>query len=186
MTDVYVGSTTNFRTRKNQHKSDCSNTSSKAHNFYVYQFIRAKLNGGWCEWSMIEVEAYNTTTKRDLEARERHWLETLGATLNKNVPTRSHQEYREENKEKIKETNKKWRDENEEKDKATQKKWREENKDKMKQYREENKDKDKERSKKWREENKEAIKETKKNTEMIIKIKKKKDRKNTMKIIKRK
>ena len=137
VSDVYVGSTTNFRIRKNSHKSACSNTSSKEHNRYVYQFIRA--NGGWDAWSMVQVEAYNATTKRDLETRERHWLETLGATLNKLVPTRTQQEWREENKEKKKETDKKWREENKDKEKERHKKWREENKDT-----------EKERHKKWR------------------------------------
>ena len=145
---VYVGSTTNFRGRKYAHKSACSNTSDKGHNLYVYQFIRA--NGGWDTWSMIQIEAYNATTKRDLETRERYWLETLGATLNRKVPTRTQQEYREENKDKKKETDKKWRVENKDKKKETDKKWREENKEKVKKWHQENKEKAKETKRKWR------------------------------------
>ena len=95
VSDVYVGSTTNFRRRKYEHKNGCNNKSSKAHNYYVYKFICA--NGGWDAWNMLQVEAYNATTKRDLEAKERYWLETLGATLNKRVPTRTDQEYRADN-----------------------------------------------------------------------------------------
>ena len=72
---------------------------------YVYQFIRA--NGGWDNWDMVELERYNATDKRDLHTRERYWIETLGAALNKIIPTRTKQEYnkeyREENKEKMKE-----------------------------------------------------------------------------------
>jgi hypothetical protein len=135
VSDVYVGSTTNFRIRKNSHKKDCSNTSSKSYNYYVYQFIRE--NGGWNAWSMVQVEAYNATTKRDLETRERYWLETLGATLNRKVPTRTHQEYREENKERYKN----YREENKETEKERQKKWRDENRDKVKKWREENREK---------------------------------------------
>ena len=116
---VYVGSTTNFRTRKNAHKSTCNNTLCKKHNYYVYQVIRA--NGGWDAWSMVQVEAYNAATKRDLEARERYWLETLGSTLNRKVPARTQQEYRDENKDKKKETDKKWYEENKEKVKERKK-----------------------------------------------------------------
>ena len=145
---VYVGSTTNFRGRKYAHKSACSNTSDKGHNLYVYQFIRA--NGGWDAWSMIQIEAYNATTKRDLETRERYWLETLAATLNRKVPTRTQQEYREENKEKAKELHKKWHEENKEKDKERKKKWRGKNKEKMKKWREENQDKRNATQRKWR------------------------------------
>ena len=142
VTDVYVGSTTSFSKRKYSHKYSCNTTSSKKHNFYVYQFIRA--NGGWDAWDMVQIEAYNATTKRELEARERHWLETLGATLNKCIPTRTQQEYRENNREKEKEY---------------QKKYLEENKDYHKKYRENNKDKIKETSKKYREENQDKITE---------------------------
>ena len=94
VTDVYVGSTTNFTKRKCAHKSTCNNINADRYNYYVYQFIRD--NGGWDNWSIILVEAYNTTSKRELELRERYWLETLGATLNKRVPTRTEKEYREE------------------------------------------------------------------------------------------
>ena len=132
VSDVYVGSTTNFSKRKHSHKYSCNTTSSKKHNLYVYQFIRA--NGGWDAWDMVQIEAYNATTKRDLEARERHWLEKLGATLNKKVPTRTKKEYRDDKKEAIKETNKKWRDENEDKIKEYQKKWNAKNKEKNREY----------------------------------------------------
>jgi hypothetical protein len=101
---------------------------------------------------MIQIEVYNAATKRDLEARERYWLEALGATLNRQVPTRTQQEYLEENKEKEKERKKKWCEENKEKDKERKKKWHEENKEK-----------EKERNKKWREENKEKRNATNRN-----------------------
>jgi predicted GIY-YIG superfamily endonuclease len=37
---VYVGSTTNFTKRKQQHKQLCHNEKSKKHNFNVYTNIR--------------------------------------------------------------------------------------------------------------------------------------------------
>ena len=40
ITDVYIGSTTNFIKRKTLHKYNCTNEKSKGYNRYVYGFIR--------------------------------------------------------------------------------------------------------------------------------------------------
>ena len=40
ITDIYVGSTTNFYRRKQDHKQQCNNTNSKEYNKNAYQFIR--------------------------------------------------------------------------------------------------------------------------------------------------
>jgi hypothetical protein len=53
--------------------------------------------GGWDNWEVIQIEEHPCTSKRELEARERHWLEALGATLNKIVPYRTREEKREYN-----------------------------------------------------------------------------------------
>ena len=45
VTELYVGSTTNFRNRKNEHNNKCHNTNSVKYNYKIYQFIRA--NGGF-------------------------------------------------------------------------------------------------------------------------------------------
>ena len=91
ITDVYVGHTTNFHTRKIAHKTCCNNIKSKDYNVNVYQFIRS--NGGWESWNMVEVERYNAIDKRNLETRERYWIELLKPSLNHNIPTRTNQEY---------------------------------------------------------------------------------------------
>ena len=44
ITDIYVGSTTNFKQRKKEHKADCHNENNKNYNRPVYKFIRE--NGG--------------------------------------------------------------------------------------------------------------------------------------------
>ena len=59
---VYVGHTTNFTKRKNQHKSCCNNENNKHFNLKVYQMIRQ--NGGWNMFRRIEVEKYSCTDKR--------------------------------------------------------------------------------------------------------------------------
>ena len=105
ITDIYIGSTTNFKARKNQHKNNSKNENSVKCNLKVYKFIRE--NGNWDNWDMIQVELYNATDKRMLEMRERYWLETLKATLNTIIPTRTDEQYRQDNKEKINENKKK-------------------------------------------------------------------------------
>ena len=105
--DCYVGHTTDFKSRKCLHKFTCNNVTRKGYNYYVYQFIRE--NGGWDNWAMIEIEKFNCKDRNEASARERHWIETLEATLNSNVPARTKQEYDKEyydiNKEQIKEYN---------------------------------------------------------------------------------
>jgi 2-methylcitrate dehydratase PrpD len=85
--EIYIGSTCNFARRKCKHKSDCNNENGKSHNLNVYKFIR--LNGGWNNFSMIQIEAYATTDKRALHARERYHIETLKPSLNKNIPNQT-------------------------------------------------------------------------------------------------
>ena len=72
----YVGHTTNFRSRKNQHKS-----FSKKSNLAIYVKIRE--NGGWEKFEMIPLEEY-TNCKSLIEARirEQEWIEKLKAKLN--------------------------------------------------------------------------------------------------------
>tara|TARA_R110000868_G_scaffold150109_1_gene373047 strand:+ start:919 stop:1437 length:519 start_codon:yes stop_codon:yes gene_type:complete len=93
--ECYVGSTTNFRTRKNNHKTCCNNDKGKTYNYNVYQFIRS--NGGWDSFSMVMVEEFKHDTKLQLRSRERHFIESLRATLNKTIPNRTGVEYRADN-----------------------------------------------------------------------------------------
>jgi hypothetical protein len=93
ITDTYIGSCQAFRARKHKHKHDCNNPNIIRYNYKVYQFIRA--NGGWANFSMIQIENVIFKEKRELLTRERHWIETLGATLNSQIPNRTRQEYRE-------------------------------------------------------------------------------------------
>ena len=129
--DIYVGSTTGFSKRKWAHKSCCNNATSKHYNYNVYQFIRA--NGGWDNWSMVQIEQYNATDKRNLETRERHYIEQLGATLNKNIPTRTDKEYRQDNAEHIKEHMKQYYIDNQENIKQQKKQYYQANAEHIKQ-----------------------------------------------------
>lgn len=102
ITDVYVGSTINKNRRKQQHKSCCNNENienNKSYNYYVYEFIRS--HGGFFNWDMVVIEDFPCNSKQQLETRERYWLDELKATLNKQIPTRTRQEYNEINCDKI-------------------------------------------------------------------------------------
>jgi hypothetical protein len=103
ITKLYVGHTTNFIQRKWKHKNNCTNNNSKCYNYKIYQFIRA--NGGWDNWSMIEIEKFSCNDINEATARERHWYEQLNAILNTQIPSRTKKEfdkeYYETNKPKI-------------------------------------------------------------------------------------
>jgi hypothetical protein len=96
ITEVYVGHTTDFRRRKNEHKSSCNNPERNDHNMKVYKFIRE--NGGWENWVMIEIEKFVCVDGNEARKRERYWIEHLNATLNNNIPTRTFNEYINDNK----------------------------------------------------------------------------------------
>ena len=135
ITDLYVGSTTDFTKRKCKHKANCKSCHLK-----VYEMIRA--NGGWENWSMIEIEKYPCTDNNEARARERHWYEELHATMNVRCPIRSKKEYNETNKEKISEQSKEYYEKNKEKIAEKEKEYREKNKEKIAEY---NKERNKEK-----------------------------------------
>jgi len=153
ITDCYVGSTTNFRTRKSNHKSNCNSQNKKDYNRKVYQFIRD--NGGWNNWDMVLVEKPKVNDSYELHKQERKYIEELNTTLNSSIPTRTTKEWYENNKDKLTEKRKEYCEEN--KDKI--KEYRENNKDKKKEYRENNKDKIKEYRKDYYENKKDKLKE---------------------------
>jgi hypothetical protein len=123
ITDIYVGSTTNFIKRKYSHKSNSRNPSERGYNNYNYQFIRD--NGGFENWSMIEIEKYNAIDALDLLKRERYWIDELKPTLNNKMPYKTSEE-KYEVKQKITEE---WRKNNRDKVLEQKRKYRENNKD---------------------------------------------------------
>ena len=106
ITNEYIGSTTNFKQRKSGHKRTCNTPNREGYNYKVYCFIRE--NGGFENWSMVEIEKYEATDKRHLHARERYWIEQLKSVLNNSIPGRSIKEWRQVNKESIKEYGKQY------------------------------------------------------------------------------
>ena len=157
--DVYVGHTTDFRKRKNQHKSNCIKEDNHRHNLKIYKTIRE--NGGWDNWSVIEIEKFPCNDSNEASARERYWFELLQANLNMFYPQRKKEEYIENNKEHLREMQKIYRCTNKDKIKELQKIYRENNKDNVKEYKKEfyekNKDKIKERVALYKINNKDKI-----------------------------
>ena len=97
ITNIYIGSTTNFRSRKNAHKGNCSNENSKSYNLCVYRFIRN--NGGWKNWDMIEIEKVECNDANELHRRERYFIELMKAVLNMSLPITTAVEKQEKHKE---------------------------------------------------------------------------------------
>ena len=88
ITDLYVGHTTDFIRRKREHKHRCYNQSYK---YKIYDIIRQ--NGGWDNWSMIEIIKFPCNDKNEAAAKEREWYEFLQAKLNSRIPMRHPNEY---------------------------------------------------------------------------------------------
>jgi len=154
--DVYIGSTTDFTKRKCSHKSNCSNANSKKYNLKVYTMIRT--NGGWNNWSMIEIEKFPCLDGNEARLRERYHYELLNAKLNSQLPSRTDKEYRDLNRDKIQE----YRYLNKNKMKEYNKEYKKLNKDKIKEYKKLNKDKIKEYQKKYQKEYQKEYRERKK------------------------
>lgn len=175
---VYIGSTTDFKSRKREHKSVCYNEKSNRYNLKLYVMMRD--NGGWNEFQMLEIKKYPCNDGNEARAEEERCRVELKATLNSCRAFRSKEEYleyktlyrnehreqqklyREENKDKIREKDKEWREANKdkirEKDRIRSKEYREANKDKSKAYREANKDKSKEYNKAYYEKKRAILK----------------------------
>jgi hypothetical protein len=157
ITDVYVGSTTDFIRRKGEHKRKSNNESSKAYNFKVYQTIRD--NGGWDNFTMVEIEKCPCNDSNEAHARERYYYELLNAKLNIKYPNRTINEYRKDNKDKIKEERKQYYKNNKEKFKEYSEINKQKINEQRKQYNEVNKEKINEKAKQYRENNRDKLNE---------------------------
>jgi predicted GIY-YIG superfamily endonuclease/ribosomal protein S27AE len=97
--NIYIGSTTNFKGRKHNHKASSCKPNNQCYNHKQYQYIRA--NGGWEEWRMIWLEDYPCNSKRELELREDEVMLHYENRLNDRRASRTHSQYYEDNKERL-------------------------------------------------------------------------------------
>ena len=155
ITDIYIGSTTNFYRRKSQHKSNSNNINCNCYNNYKYQFIRD--NGGFENWDMVLVENISCSSKIELLKIERDYIDNLKPILNS---VKSYTSI-EEKKEYSKEYSKEYYHDNTEHKKEYSKEYNKKNKDQIKQkkkeYDNQNKEYKKEYNKEYREKNKEKL-----------------------------
>ena len=95
---IYVGSTIQpLCVRIAEHRRDklCS----------LYQYVNNNFNGDWKKWYIELYEEYPCDNKQLLEKREGEIIRLIG-NVNKNIAGRTPKEYRNDNKEKIKEYDK--------------------------------------------------------------------------------
>ncbi len=85
ITDCYNGSCCSLKDRKKTHKNQSLNPNCKEYNLKVYRFIRE--NGGWDNWTFIQLEIFPCNSKQELVKREREIFDVLKPTLNTNSPT---------------------------------------------------------------------------------------------------
>jgi GIY-YIG catalytic domain len=173
--NIYVGSTTNFIKRKQSHKNNCNNENSKKYNFKIYQTIRS--NGGWINWTMVEIEKYPCNDSNEARSRERFWYEQLDANLNINTPIISKQEkqekikkYREIKKDYLCEQNKQYYKNNKEKILEYYQNYKDNRSEQTKKYYQKHKDTILEQRKQYYENNKDSILKQKKEYYKMQKI----------------
>ena len=97
---LYIGSTTDFRHRKNDHKTNCHNDTRKKYLFYVYQMIRD--NCGWEAFEMKPVKEFPCENKTQLVIEEERIRKELNANLNNNRAYRDIEQEKEYNRESAK------------------------------------------------------------------------------------
>jgi hypothetical protein len=125
--DIYIGSTTQTLTKRlSIHKSNFKSwKKGKRHYTTSYELI--KYDDVYIEL----LELCPCSNKMELHRREGELIRSMDC-INKNVAGRTKQEYRDENKEKIKENKKEYYQENKEKIKEYKKEYYQENKEKIK------------------------------------------------------
>lgn len=139
---IYIGSTTKEKLcqRMSHHRSDYNYWKNEKNKTYHSSHIRSfdlfdEYGIDNCKITLIEI--CPCTSKDELHSRESHFIRTLSC-VNKVIPDRSKKEYKDDNKELIREKNKLFYNEHKDelyaRHKAYYKAYREKNKEKAKVY----------------------------------------------------
>lgn len=175
--DIYVGGTAKKYLNSRLSSHICESRKEQNLNRKVYKHIQQI--GGWNHVQIVLLEEYPCNNRVELRARERHWIETLKASLNSEIPGRDIVEYRKHyranNKEKLKKDNAEYY----QRTKHTRKEYRYKNKDKINTQRKErynkNKDEINARRRKGTKSKQEIIEFKKNNPELVKKRKREAD-----------
>ena len=101
ITETYIGHTTNMIKRKQGHKYSCNDINGDRYHLNVYEYIRA--NGGWDNFNMILLERFSCKDQYEASAKEQEYITKLHSTLNSRSASRTDKEYREQNRDTIRE-----------------------------------------------------------------------------------
>jgi len=154
----YIGSTTSTLVKRlSKHKSDFKAYLEGNKNYITSYKIIENNN-----YDIILLEEFPCENKNQLYKRERFYIESIDC-VNKIIPSRTQKEYREDNKEHLKEKTKQYNEKNKEEIKEYKKEYYEKNKDKVAEIQHnwylKNKEEIKEQHKEYNENNKKKIKE---------------------------
>ena len=88
----YVGSTSNFNSRKSKHKYCCNTENNRSYNMDIYKHIRA--NGGWDVFEMVPIRKIeNISNKTELCIEEQAEINKFTNLKNKVGSYLSHEDH---------------------------------------------------------------------------------------------
>lgn len=123
---IYCGSTIQ---KLNERLLGHRNDSKRRPDIKVYKYVS---NVGWDNVKIELIEEYNCNSKKELETRERYYIDELKPDLNVIRPGRTKKEYYNDNKDKIKILNREYKNNNKDKIAERNKIYRQKNMDKKK------------------------------------------------------
>ena len=80
ITEFYIGSSMDFDSRKNNHKSISNNLNRNDYCMPLYMFIN--VNGGFENWEIVVIKEYKFITKKELNINEQYYIDLLKPNLN--------------------------------------------------------------------------------------------------------
>ena len=153
--DIYIGSSCQTLQKRFQKHKDSMKNNEKKHRKLYKKMIELGVEHFYIE----EIEKCPCENIDELRNRERHFIKERQPILNSQIPSRTPEEYREDNKEKKKETDRQYYQKNKSKCNAQSKQYREEHKEEIKEWKkqnyEENKQEILEKQKQYHQEHKE-------------------------------
>ena len=132
--EIYIGSTTKqylsqrMSDHRESYKKWLKTNTSKCTSFLLFDKYGAE------KCTIVLLEAINASSKDELQAREKHFIQSLKC-VNKYIPLRSNKEYYLENKIYLDEYYKKFREDNKLNKREYDKKYREKNSEKLRNLR---------------------------------------------------